>query len=50
MLNTHTQPLTKLQNNIIRIIINSHFLASSEILYTETGVLPFVLLVKYRIG
>ena len=49
-LSTHTQPLIKLQNKIIRIIANSHFLASSEKLYNETGILPFVTLVKYRIG
>ena len=49
-MSTHTQPLIKLQNNIIRIITNSHFFASSEKLYTETGILPFVMLVKYRIG
>ena len=49
-LSTHTQPLIKLQNKIIRIITNSHFLASSEIFYNETGSLPFVTLVKYRIG
>ena len=47
-LSTHTQPLIKLQNKIIRI--NSHFLASSEKLFTETGILPFVTLVEYRIG
>ena len=29
-LSTHTQPLIKLQNIIIRIITNSHFLASSK--------------------
>ena len=46
----HTQPLIKLQNKIIRIITNSHFLASSEKLYNETCILPFVTLVKYRIG
>ena len=49
-LSTHTQPLIKLQNKIIRVITNSHFLASSEKLYTEGGILPFVTLVKYRIG
>ena len=38
---THTQTLIKLQNKIIRIITNSHFLASSEKLYNETGILPF---------
>ena len=32
------------------IITNSRFLASSEKLYTETGILPIVTLVKYRIG
>ena len=48
-LSTHTQPLIKLQNNIIKIITNSHFLASSEKLYNETGILPLVTLVKYRI-
>ena len=32
------------------IITNSHFLAFSEKLYNETGILPFVTLVKYRIG
>ena len=46
-LSTHTQPLIKLQNKIIRIITNSHFLASSGKLYNETGILPFVTLVKY---
>ena len=49
-LSTHTQPLIKLQNNIVRIITNSHFLASSEKLYNETGTLPFDSLVNYRIG
>ena len=49
-MSTHTQPLIKLQNKIIRIITNSHFLASSEKLYTETGILPFVTSLKYRIG
>ena len=49
-LSTHIQPLIKLQNKIIRIITNSHFLASSEKLYNETGILPFVTLVKYLIG
>ena len=49
-LSTHTQPLIKLQNKIIRIITNSHFLASSEKVYNETGILPFVTLVKYQIG
>ena len=38
---THTQPLIKFQNKIIRIITNSHFLASSEKLYKERGILPF---------
>ena len=32
------------------ILTNSHFLASTKKLYTETGILPFVTLVKYRIG
>ena len=32
------------------IITNSHFLASPESVYTETGISPFVTLVKYRIG
>ena len=45
-LSTHTQPLIKLQNKIIRIITNSYFLASSEKVYTETGILPFVTLVS----
>ena len=49
-LSTHTQPLIKWQNKIIRIITNSYFLASSEKLYSETGILPFVTLVKYWIG
>ena len=49
-LSTHTQPLIKLQNKMIRIITNSNFLASSEKLYNETHILPFVTLVKYRIG
>ena len=49
-LSTHTQPLIKLQNKIIRIITNYHFLASSEKLYNETDILPFVTLVKYQIG
>ena len=49
-MSTHTQPLIKLQNKIIRIITNSHFFAFSEKLYNETGILPFVTLVKYRIG
>ena len=49
-LSTHTQPLINLQNKIIRIITNSHLLASSEKLYNETAILPFVTLVKYRIG
>ena len=36
---THTQPSIKLQNKIIRIITCSHFLASSEKIYAETGIL-----------
>ena len=48
-LSTHNQPLIKLQNKIIRIIINSHFLASSEKLYNKTGIIPFVTLMKYQI-
>ena len=44
-MSTHTQPLIKLKNKIIRIILHSHFLVSSEKLYNETGIL-----VKYRIG
>ena len=49
-LSTHSTPLIKLLNKIIRIITNSLFLAFSEKLYNETGILPFVTLVKYRIG
>ena len=49
-LSTHTQPFIKLKNKIIRIITNSHFLDSSEKLYSETGILPFATLVKYRIA
>ena len=49
-MSTHTQPLIKLQNKIVSIITNSHFLASSEKLYNETSILLFVTLVKYRIG
>ena len=50
-LSTHTQPIIKLQNKTIRIITNSYFLTSSEKkLYNETCILPFVTLVKYRIG
>ena len=49
-LSTHTQPLIKLQKKMIRIITNSYFLATSKKLYNETGILPFVTLVKYRIG
>ena len=50
VLSTHSQPLIKLQNKIIRIITNSHFMVSFEKFHTETGILPFVTLVKYRIG
>ena len=39
-------PREELNYKIIRIITNSNFLASSEKLY----ILPFVTLVKYRIG
>ena len=42
--------IIKLQNKIIRIIINSNFLASSAKLYTETSNFQFTTLVKYRIG
>ena len=50
VLSTHTQPLIKLQNKFIRIITNSHFLAPSEKIFNETGILPFVTFVKYLIG
>ena len=43
-LSKHVQPLIKLQNKILKIIINK------EQLYAHSGILPFNILVKHRIG
>ena len=47
-LSTHIQSLIKLQNKIIGIITPSSH--NTEQLYENTGILPFIILVKLRIG
>ena len=49
-LSKHVQPLIKLQNKILKIITPSHRLINKEQLYAHSGILPFNLLVKHRIG
>ena len=49
-LSTHTQPLIKLQNKIVKIISYPNHPSDKNTLCTHTGVLPFNILVKYRIG
>ena len=47
-LSIHIQSLVKLQNKIVRIITSSYH--TTEQLYTNTGILPFKILVRHRIG
>ena len=47
-LSIHIQSLVKLQNKIVRIISSSYH--TTEQLYTNTGILPFKILVTQRIG
>ena len=47
-LSTYLQPLIKLQNKIVRIITYSYH--TTEQLYENTGIFPFKILVKHRIG
>ena len=49
-LSKHVQPLIKLQNKILKIITPSHRFINKEQLYAHSGILPFNLLVKHRIG
>ena len=49
-LRKHVQPLIKLQNKILKIITPSHRFINKEQLYAHSGILPFNLLVKHRIG
>ena len=42
--------LIKLQNKILKIITPSHRFINKEQLYAHSGILPFNLLVKHRIG
>ena len=43
-------PLIKLQNKILKIITPSHRYINKEQLYARSGILPFKILVKHRIG
>ena len=47
-LSSHIHPLIKLQNKIVRIITSSSHI--TEQLYENTGIIPFKILVKHRIG
>jgi len=49
-LSVHTQPLLRLQNKIVRIITNARSRTSTKSLYQDSGILPFDILVKHRIG
>ena len=49
-LSTVIDPLIKLQKKIIRVIINSHYLAHTHDLFLVNNILPFNTLVQYRIG
>ena len=49
-LSKHVQPLNKLQNKILKIISPSHRYINKEQLYARSGILPFKILVKHRIG
>ena len=49
-LSKHVQPLIKLQDKILKIITPSHRFINKEQLYAHSGILPFNLIVKHRIG
>ena len=48
-LSTVINPIIKLQKKIIRVITNSHYLAHTHDLFLVNNILPFNLLVQYRI-
>ena len=43
-------PLVKLQKKIIRIITSLKYTPDINYIYSTTGILPFNIIVKYRIG
>ena len=49
-LSIHLTPLLKLQNKILRIITFTHHRIAKDKLFYNTGILPFNVLVKHRIG
>ena len=49
-LSIHLKPLLKLQNKILRIITYTFNNVNKDELYYNTGILPFKILVKHRIG
>ena len=49
-LSIHLTPLLKLQNKILRIITFTHHRIDKDKLFYNTGILPFNVLVKHRIG
>ena len=49
-LSIHLTPLLKLQNKILRIITYTYNYVNKDELYYKTGILPFKILVKHRIG
>ena len=49
-LRKHFQPLIKLQHKILKIFSSSHSFIHKEQLYDNSGILPFDILVKHRIG
>ena len=49
-LSIHLTPLLKIQNKILRIITYTHHHVNNDQLYYNTGILPFKILVKQRIG
>ena len=48
--NIHLQPLIKLQNKIIIIIILSHYNSPTKLIFQELKILPFKKLVFHRIS
>ena len=49
-LSIHLTPLLKLQNKILRIITFTYHRIDKDKLYYNTGIVPFKVLVKHRIG
>ena len=49
-LSIHLTPLLKIQNKILRIVTYTYHHVNNDQLYYNTGILPFKILVKQRIG